>query len=48
MTKMLLVGFMHRFGFKLVYGGQKMDVMTVFCPNIKFHLGFISIENRII
>ena len=44
---MLLVGFMHRFGFKLVYGGQKMGIMTVFCPDINFHLGFTSNEYRI-
>ena len=30
MTKMLLLGFMHRFGFKLMYDGQKMGTMTVF------------------
>ena len=29
-TKMLLLGFMHRFGFKLKYGGQKMGTTTVF------------------
>ena len=36
MTKMLLVGFMHIFDLKLVYGGQKMGIMTVFWPKIIF------------
>ena len=42
MTKMFLLGFMYRFGFKLIYGGQKMGTMTVFWPTTIFHLGFIS------
>ena len=30
MTKVLILGFKHRFGFKLMYGGQKSSVVTVF------------------
>ena len=33
---MLLLGFMHRLGFKL-YGGQKMGTMIVFWPTTNFH-----------
>ena len=48
MTKMLLLGFVHKFGFKLLYGGQKMGTMTVFRPNNNFHLRFTNIEYWII
>ena len=30
MTGMLILGSMHRFGFNLMCGGQKMGIMTVF------------------
>ena len=41
---MLLLGFLHMFGFKLTYGGQKMGTMTVFWSSNGFHLGFASNE----
>ena len=31
---------MHRFGFKLMHGGQKMGIMTVFWLTTNFSLGF--------
>ena len=30
LTEMLILDFMHRFGFELMYGGQKIGIMTVF------------------
>ena len=41
-TKKFLLGFMHMFGAKLMYGGQKMGTMTVFWPTSSFHFGFTS------
>ena len=38
---MLLLSFMHRIGFELMYGGQKMGITTVFLPTTNFHLRFI-------
>ena len=34
---MLLLGFMYKFGFKLMYGGRKMGTVTVFWPTTIFH-----------
>ena len=42
LTKMFFLGFMHKFGFKLMYGGQKMGNMTIFRPNFYFRLVFTS------
>ena len=39
---------MRRFGFKLLYGGQKMGIMTVFWPTTIFRLGFINNKYLII
>ena len=42
MTRMLILGFMHRFGFELMYGDQKLGILTVFWATTDFRLGFIN------
>ena len=39
---MLILGLMHRFGFILMYGVQKIDNRTVFWPTTIFRFGFIK------
>ena len=36
MTRMLILGFMQKFDFKLMYGCQKMGIMIVFWPTANF------------
>ena len=48
MTRMLVLGSMRRFGFELMYGGQKMGILTVSWPNNNYYLGFTSNEYWIV
>ena len=45
---MLLLSFMHMFGFKVLYGGQKMGILAVFLSNTNFPLRLTSNEYWIV
>ena len=44
MARMLLLGFMHRLVFKLMYGYQKMGIITVFDQIIIFTGGSLVVS----